>query len=116
MEGGGLLATWLRAALRWRKPVQRGRFEAKRMENRRFRGVFRCCSLSNNQWRIEEELGSGDLVRSSFYLALTDVRTVATVMLLDEEATALSRVWCLFEAPRALDLDLYTAYITYITL
>jgi len=67
-------------------------------EGRKWKSApYWCCSFSNNQWSIEEELGSGDLAQSSFYLALTDPQTCATVMLLDEEAQALSRVWCLFE-------------------
>ncbi|CAL1139956.1 unnamed protein product [Cladocopium goreaui] len=67
-------------------------------EGRRWKHApYWICSFSNNQWDIEEELGSGDLAQSSFYLALTDPRTCATVMLLDEEAKALSRAWCLFE-------------------
>ncbi|CAJ1416107.1 unnamed protein product [Effrenium voratum] len=59
--------------------------------------AYWCCSFSNNQWSIAEELGNGDIAQSSFYLALTDPRTCATVMVLDEKAQALKRVWCLFE-------------------
>jgi len=55
------------------------------------------CSFAINQHSIEEELGGGDLFQSSFYMALVDPRTRATVMLLDDEATPLTRVWCLFE-------------------
>ncbi|CAE7564920.1 unnamed protein product, partial [Symbiodinium sp. CCMP2456] len=55
------------------------------------------CSFAINQHCIEEELGGGDLFQSSFYMALVDPRTKATVMLLDDEATPLTRVWCLFE-------------------
>jgi len=64
----------------------------------RWKGATYWCSLfSVNQWRVEEELGHGDLARSSFYLALTDSKTRATLLLLDDEAGCLTRSWCLFE-------------------
>lgn len=59
--------------------------------------AYWCCLFSVNQWRMEDELGNGDLARSSFYLALTDPMTRATLLLLDDEVGCLSRSWCLFE-------------------
>eukprot|EP00931_Biecheleriopsis_adriatica_P117562 TRINITY_DN93061_c0_g1_i1.p1 TRINITY_DN93061_c0_g1~~TRINITY_DN93061_c0_g1_i1.p1 ORF type:complete len:1481 (+),score=220.36 TRINITY_DN93061_c0_g1_i1:231-4445(+) len=61
------------------------------------KAAYWCCSFSNNQWQIAEELGNGDWAQSSFYLALTSPGTQATVMIVDEDAMALTRAWCLFE-------------------
>lgn len=55
------------------------------------------CSLSVNQWNVQEELGMGDWSQASFYLALRSPSVKATVMVLDERALPLSRSWCLFE-------------------
>ena len=54
------------------------------------------CTLSNNQWKVEEEVG-GTWDQSSFYLALQSGQCEGTVMVLDEEAMPLTRSWCLFE-------------------
>eukprot|EP00435_Cladocopium_sp_Y103_P002464 s4701_g1.t1 len=44
--------------------------------------AYWCCLFSVNQWRMEDELGNGDLARSSFYLALADPMTRATLLLM----------------------------------
>lgn len=54
------------------------------------------CSFSNNQWQLEEELGSG-WEQSSFFMALASKDCVGTAMVLDDEALPLTRAWCLFE-------------------
>eukprot|EP00747_Dinoflagellata_sp_TGD_P179952 gnl/TRDRNA2_/TRDRNA2_31613_c0_seq1.p1 gnl/TRDRNA2_/TRDRNA2_31613_c0~~gnl/TRDRNA2_/TRDRNA2_31613_c0_seq1.p1 ORF type:complete len:465 (+),score=71.69 gnl/TRDRNA2_/TRDRNA2_31613_c0_seq1:61-1395(+) len=63
------------------------------------------CSFSNNQWRVGEELGQQpgaapsdeDWRRSSFYLALQDKYCRGTAMIIDADAYALTRIWCVFE-------------------
>ncbi|CAE7328116.1 unnamed protein product, partial [Symbiodinium pilosum] len=55
------------------------------------------CSFSNNQWRLDIELGKGDPMASSFNLALLSPTCKGTAMILDENAQALRRSWCLFE-------------------
>ena len=55
------------------------------------------CTFSNNQWRIEEELGDGAWQESSFFKALRGPSCKGTVMVLDEAALPLQRAWCLFE-------------------
>jgi len=54
------------------------------------------CSFSNNQWQLEEELGSG-WEQSSFFMALASQDCIGTAMVLDDEALPLTRAWCLFE-------------------
>lgn len=54
------------------------------------------CSLSNNQWRVSDEVGS-TWDQSSFYIALTCGMCVGTAMVLDDQALPLTRAWCLFE-------------------
>lgn len=54
------------------------------------------CSFSNNQWRIQEELGIS-WESSSFYLALKSPRCCGTAMVVDDYAMPLTRAWCLFE-------------------
>eukprot|EP00440_Ansanella_granifera_P025108 gb/GFBE01027277.1/.p1 GENE.gb/GFBE01027277.1/~~gb/GFBE01027277.1/.p1 ORF type:complete len:584 (+),score=90.46 gb/GFBE01027277.1/:1-1752(+) len=54
------------------------------------------CSLSNNQWRVAEEVGA-TWDQSSFYLALTCGNCQGTAMILDDQAMPLTRAWCLFE-------------------
>ncbi|CAJ1412528.1 unnamed protein product [Effrenium voratum] len=54
------------------------------------------CTFSNNQWAVEEELGS-TYHESSFYQAMRSEGTLGTVMVFDEEAMPLTRSWCLFE-------------------
>jgi len=55
------------------------------------------CLLSNNQWRIAEEVGGGAWKNSSFYKALCSGFCEGTCMVLDENAKPLSRLWCIFE-------------------
>eukprot|EP00435_Cladocopium_sp_Y103_P060877 s75_g22.t1 len=55
------------------------------------------CSLSNNQWQIQQELGHGEWSQSSFYLALTAPGCRGTAMVMDDAAMPLTRSWCLFE-------------------
>lgn len=55
------------------------------------------CFVSNNQWEITKELGSGDWRESSFYKALHSGFCHATCMVLDAEALPLKRSWCIFE-------------------
>lgn len=70
------------------------------------------CSLSNNQWKIPEELGQCDMTsggksfeQSSFYKSLTYYTTRGTVMVLDAQALPLSRSWCLFELAQTFELQ-----------
>lgn len=63
------------------------------------------CSLSNNQWRIDEELGSGDWAQSSFFLALTRGDCNGTLMVVDDRALPLTRAWCLFEVLQTCILE-----------
>lgn len=54
------------------------------------------CTFSNNQWKVSEELGHGNVEDSSFYLALRG-GCQGTLFVLDEEVLPLTRSWCLFE-------------------
>ena len=54
------------------------------------------CTFSNNQWRVSDELGHGNVEDSSFYLALRG-GCQGTLFVLDEEVLPLTRSWCLFE-------------------
>eukprot|EP00438_Fugacium_kawagutii_P027781 Skav220636 [mRNA] locus=scaffold112:462575:463072:- [translate_table: standard] len=54
------------------------------------------CTFANNQWRVSEELGHGNVENSSFYLALRG-GCQGTLFVLDEEVLPLTRSWCLFE-------------------
>lgn len=58
---------------------------------------FWICSFSNNQFKVKEELGDGDPLKSSFYLALQSPECQGTAMVLDNDCTPLQRSWCLFE-------------------
>lgn len=58
---------------------------------------FWVCTFSNNQWRVQDELGSGDPLNSSFYLALCSDSCRGAAMVLDELAMPLTCSWCLFE-------------------
>eukprot|EP00434_Breviolum_minutum_P000023 symbB.v1.2.000020.t1/scaffold5.1/size591573/20 len=53
------------------------------------------CSFANNQWNIQEELGS-TIMESAFAKALRG-GIKGVVMVLDHEVQPLTRVWCLFE-------------------
>ncbi|CAK9011013.1 Uncharacterized protein SCF082_LOCUS10906 [Durusdinium trenchii] len=55
------------------------------------------CTFSNNQYRVQEELGGHSHEESSFYLALHSPKCKGTAMIMDEEASLLKRSWCLFE-------------------
>lgn len=59
--------------------------------------TFWVCTFSNNQWSIGEELGEGKWWQSSFYKALQSSSCCGTLMIFDQKATPLTRVWCLFE-------------------
>eukprot|EP00930_Biecheleria_cincta_P023629 TRINITY_DN17041_c0_g2_i1.p1 TRINITY_DN17041_c0_g2~~TRINITY_DN17041_c0_g2_i1.p1 ORF type:complete len:1220 (-),score=161.77 TRINITY_DN17041_c0_g2_i1:138-3770(-) len=61
------------------------------------RSRFWVCSFSNNQWKLVTELGGGNPLESSFYLALQSPSCQGTAMVLDEHAHPLKRSWCLFE-------------------
>lgn len=62
------------------------------------------CFISNNQYDIKGELGA-TWKESSFYLALTSGRCVATCMVLDELALPMTRAWCIFEVVQTLLLQ-----------
>jgi len=53
------------------------------------------CFVSNNQWRLHEEIGESQ--KSSFYMALHSGFCRGTCMVLDKDALPLTRAWCLFE-------------------
>jgi len=55
------------------------------------------CFLSNNQWKVADEMGGDDAKNSSFYQALCSPTCLATCMVLDSKALPLSRSWCLLE-------------------
>ncbi|CAK9101525.1 unnamed protein product [Durusdinium trenchii] len=59
--------------------------------------TFWICSFSNNQFKVQEELGDGDPLKSSFYLALQSPECHGTAMVLDNDCVPLQRSWCLFE-------------------
>lgn len=61
------------------------------------RSRFWVCSFCNNQWKLATELGGGNPLESSFYLALQSPSCQGTAMVLDENAEPLKRSWCLFE-------------------
>jgi len=63
------------------------------------------CFLSNNQWKVEEELGHGQWQESSFYKALRSGACKATCMVLDKHALPLTRSWCLFEVLQTYKLQ-----------
>ena len=62
------------------------------------------CSFSNNQWKLEEEMGN-NWDDSSFYLALRSPHCQATLMILDDDALPLTRSWCLFELLQTAQLS-----------
>jgi len=59
--------------------------------------AFWICSFSNNQYKVKEELGDGDPLKSSFYMALQSPECQGTAMVLDNHCEPLQRSWCLFE-------------------
>jgi len=54
------------------------------------------CTFSNSQWAVKAEVADS-LHDSSFFLALRSESCRGTVMVVDEMALPLTRVWCLFE-------------------
>lgn len=60
------------------------------------------CTMSNNQWEIDQELGCGRWEQSSFFIALHSGGCQGTVMVIDEHALPLQRAWCLFEVLQTL--------------
>eukprot|EP00445_Apocalathium_hangoei_P008491 CAMPEP_0203868056 /NCGR_PEP_ID=MMETSP0359-20131031/16884_1 /ASSEMBLY_ACC=CAM_ASM_000338 /TAXON_ID=268821 /ORGANISM="Scrippsiella Hangoei, Strain SHTV-5" /LENGTH=331 /DNA_ID=CAMNT_0050786407 /DNA_START=55 /DNA_END=1050 /DNA_ORIENTATION=- len=62
------------------------------------------CSFSNNQHRIQDEMGEGWKM-SSFYLALLHQQRRGTCLVLDEEALPLTRSWCLFEVAQTVEME-----------
>lgn len=61
------------------------------------------CTFSNNQWRVDEEMGT-DCENSSFHLALRSTTCAGTAMVVDGEALPLTRSWCLYEVLTTLNL------------
>lgn len=61
------------------------------------------CSFANAQHDVETLLNVG-LEASPFELALRSRSCKGTVMVVDEEATPLSRIWCLYEVFRTCEL------------
>ncbi|CAK0874936.1 unnamed protein product [Prorocentrum cordatum] len=61
------------------------------------------CSFSINQWSIEEELGGMTIESTPFYNALWSTSCNGTVMVIQETAEPLKRVWCLFEVLQTLN-------------
>lgn len=64
------------------------------------------CSFSNNQHKIEEEIGTaGDCSDSSFCMALMSQSCQGTCMVIDPSARPLTRSWCLFELLKTIQRD-----------
>jgi len=63
------------------------------------------CILSNNQYSVAEEIGQ-DPADSSFCLALKSGHCKGTAMILDTNATPLTRSWCLFEVLQTFALTI----------
>ena len=63
------------------------------------------CTFSNNQMRVQEELGEGHWQSSSFYLALSGPECKGTAMIIDELVLPLQRIWCLFEVCQTICLS-----------
>ncbi|CAE7662620.1 ANKRD52, partial [Symbiodinium sp. KB8] len=64
--------------------------------------VYWCCAFANNQHQVE--LGE-TLQKSPFYQALNSKNCRGTVMNLNQAATALDRIWCIYEVYLAHTLD-----------
>eukprot|EP00929_Paragymnodinium_shiwhaense_P078141 TRINITY_DN4044_c0_g2_i1.p1 TRINITY_DN4044_c0_g2~~TRINITY_DN4044_c0_g2_i1.p1 ORF type:complete len:1919 (-),score=432.30 TRINITY_DN4044_c0_g2_i1:159-5264(-) len=56
--------------------------------------AYWCCAFANNQHVVQ--LGD-TLEQSPFYLALSSEHCHGTVMMLNKEASAMDRVWCIYE-------------------
>ncbi|CAJ1378356.1 unnamed protein product [Effrenium voratum] len=64
------------------------------------------CTFSNNQFKVQEELGEDqDYKNSSFYMALEHGQCKGTVMMLDKDVRMLTRSWCLFELLETIKLE-----------
>lgn len=64
--------------------------------------VYWCCAFANNQHQVE--LGE-TLQKSPFYQALNSKNCRGTVMNLNQAATALDRIWCIYEVYLTHTLD-----------
>merc|ERR1712176_1046127 len=62
------------------------------------------CTFSNNQWKLSEEI-PGKLEESSFFKTLLSGFCEGVCLILDEQATPLTRSWCLFEYLHAVELS-----------
>lgn len=62
------------------------------------------CTLSNNQYKIDAELGGINWQQSSFYITLRSGLCRGVCMVLTEEAWTLTRSWCLFELLQTIEL------------
>eukprot|EP00928_Gymnodinium_smaydae_P042233 TRINITY_DN28466_c0_g2_i1.p1 TRINITY_DN28466_c0_g2~~TRINITY_DN28466_c0_g2_i1.p1 ORF type:complete len:1290 (+),score=143.94 TRINITY_DN28466_c0_g2_i1:48-3917(+) len=61
------------------------------------------CSMSVNQYKVAEEVGSNS-ENSSFFLAVRSETCIGTAMVLDDHVLPLRRSWCLFEVLQTLML------------
>eukprot|EP00931_Biecheleriopsis_adriatica_P102477 TRINITY_DN77442_c0_g1_i1.p1 TRINITY_DN77442_c0_g1~~TRINITY_DN77442_c0_g1_i1.p1 ORF type:complete len:1172 (-),score=167.32 TRINITY_DN77442_c0_g1_i1:214-3729(-) len=61
------------------------------------------CTFSNNQHKLHEEI-PGDLDECSFFKTLYSSHCEGVCLVLDDEATALTRSWCLFEFLHTVEL------------
>jgi len=57
---------------------------------------FWICSVANNQYRIEQELGA-EIDNSPFAQALRSSTCTAMALMLDDGCETLRRIWCLYE-------------------
>eukprot|EP00931_Biecheleriopsis_adriatica_P017031 TRINITY_DN12357_c0_g1_i1.p1 TRINITY_DN12357_c0_g1~~TRINITY_DN12357_c0_g1_i1.p1 ORF type:complete len:794 (-),score=64.90 TRINITY_DN12357_c0_g1_i1:419-2569(-) len=62
------------------------------------------CTVSNNQWRIKEEVGRS-VEDTSFFVCLRSGHVKGTCILMDNEAKSLKRAWCLFEVLQTIQLQ-----------
>uniref|UniRef100_A0A7S2IV78 Uncharacterized protein n=1 Tax=Zooxanthella nutricula TaxID=1333877 RepID=A0A7S2IV78_9DINO len=69
-----------------------------------FDAAYWICTFSNNQWEVAEEMGI-DIKDSSFYFALQHKTCRGTVMVINDNALPLERIWCLFEAATTCERD-----------
>lgn len=67
--------------------------------------TFWVCTFSNNQWEIANELGGSSWWKSSFYKALRSPGCCGTLMVFDQQASPLTRAWCLFEVLHTMRLS-----------
>jgi hypothetical protein len=58
--------------------------------------VYWCCAFANNQHDVKADMGTS-LQDSSFYRVLESPGCKGTVMNLNQMATALQRIWCIYE-------------------